>query len=67
MSAFIQKYVPVGDGWVRKKFYSLPDNPELRNFLKDKYGKPVYTITWWPTFNGIYLAEEIYVHWKLCE
>lgn len=56
-----------GSEWETMKFYELKGEVKTIEWLSTHYKKPVYSQTWWTTFNTIAMNEKIYIHWKLCE
>jgi hypothetical protein len=66
-----KKTIPVDNGWEDRVFYEITKFPMGRqatfNLLTEHYGEPKYSNTWWSTFNGISMNEQIYTYYKLME
>lgn len=60
-----------GLAWEVSKFYEMKkssnDLAKIKEWLQKNYNEPIYSKTWWFTFDGIVMHEKIYTHWKLCE
>jgi hypothetical protein len=63
----ITKKVWENDEWVDRIFYQTPNEAKCFTWLHQNYGPQRYPVTWWITYNGIWLNDKIYTHWKLCE
>lgn len=53
--------------WQDGIFYELPKTPKCIEWLRDKHGYPRYSVTWWITFDSVWVRDNIYTHWVLCE
>ncbi len=66
-----KKTIPVDGEWEDRVFYEITKFPlgrkETFDFLQKHYGEPKYCNTWWSTFNGISMNEQIYTYYKLME
>lgn len=67
----IQKTISQHNDWKKCTFYLVELDYNRINlalaWLKDEYGPPRYSITWWNTFNSVWMRDDIYTHYKLCE
>ena len=63
----ITKKLWIDDKWKETAFYSIPPSSKARDWLIEHYGSPKYPTKYWKTFEGFYLREDIYTHYKLCE
>jgi hypothetical protein len=53
--------------FVETKFYPIGHESKTKSWLINNYGRSAYPITWWTTFDSVYVREDIYTHYKLCE
>jgi hypothetical protein len=53
--------------WDNCAFYELNKTPACLEWLRDHYGYPKYSVTWWKKVDAIWVKDKIYTHLKLCE
>lgn len=68
----IKKIVGQDNDWKECTFYEIelsypPGNYKAIDWLRDIYGYPRYSVTWWKTVNSVWMRDDIYTHYKLCE
>ena len=80
MMRIIKKIVGQSNDWKECTFYEvmwptglynpnsrLNTQPLVLEWLRDNYGYPQYSVTWWKTVNSVWMRDDIYTHYKLCE
>jgi hypothetical protein len=67
MKNVVTKKIVVGGKFVETNYYPIGIESRTKSWLIDNYGRSVYPNNWWTTFDAIYVREDIYTHYKLCE
>jgi hypothetical protein len=55
--------------WVETKYIRIQDYDTytVRSWLYENYGCSMYPETWWVTYTGVMVREDIYTHWMLMQ
>lgn len=65
----IKKSIWNGQDWEVQKFYHIYDlhdsRQQVHDWVKQHYGKSIYSKTWWKVYDGIVVNEKIYIHYQL--
>jgi hypothetical protein len=62
MKNVVTKKIVIDGKFVETKFYPIGHESKTKFWSLNNYGRSVYPITWWTTFDSVYVREDIYTH-----